>query len=392
MSNNLGITERVEEIRGMSPVDAADSLAKLAPDEIQFVLSRLPHDQAMEVASHLAESVGADDLATKTVLSGVEETIGELMTPAPAILPATYTVAEALAFLVKSSDLSEISYIFATEADRLVGVVGMRDLILAKPSEPLADIMIRNPFAFGLDTSIQEAVGEVLYRHYPLYPVVDDSQQVVGVVHGWKLYERIASELSGQAGAQYGVDKEEQVSTSVLKSFRMRHPWLLVNLLTAFAAAFVVGTFEDTITQIVALAAFLPVLAGQSGNTGCQALAITLRGMTLGQLRDYPVKKLLRKEILLGALNGAVVGLIAGAAMFAYAMMTDSVEPLLLGVVILIAMIGSCVGSGVFGVLVPLTLKRFGADPATASSIFLTTFTDILGMGLMLFLATALVL
>lgn len=392
MSNNLGITERVEEIKRMSPVNAADSLAKLAPDDIQFVLSRLPHDQAMEVASHLAESVGADDLATKTVLSGVEETVGELMTPAPAILPSTYTVAEALAFLVKSSDLSEISYIFATEADRLVGVVGMRDLILAKPSESLAEIMSKNPFAFGTDTSIQEAVGEVLYRHYPLYPVVDDAHHVVGVVQGWKLYERIASELSGQAGAQYGVDKEEQVSTSVLKSFRMRHPWLQVNLVTAFAAAFVVGTFEDTITQIVALAAFLPVLAGQSGNTGCQALAITLRGMTLGQLRDYPVRKLLRKEILLGALNGAVVGLIAGAAMFAYATMTDSVEPLLLGLVILIAMIGSCVGSGVFGVLVPLTLKRFGADPATASSIFLTTFTDILGMGLMLFLATALVL
>lgn len=392
MPSHLGITERVEDIRNKSPEDAADSLAKLAPDEIQFVLSRLPHDQAMEVASHLAESVGADDIATKAVLSGVEESIGELMTPAPAILPATYTVAEALAFLVKSSELSEISYIFATEADRLVGVVGMRDLILSKPSEPLADIMITDPFAFSTDTPIQEAIGEVLYRHYPLYPVVDDTHQVVGVVHGWKLYERIASELSGQAGAQYGVDKEEQVSTSVLKSFRMRHPWLLVNLVTAFAAAFVVGTFEDTITQIVALAAFLPVLAGQSGNTGCQALAITLRGMTLGQLRDYPVRSLLRKEILLGALNGAVVGFIAGAAMFAYAIMTDSVEPLLLGVVILIAMIGSCIGSGVFGVLVPLTLKRFGADPATASSIFLTTFTDILGMGLMLFLATALVL
>jgi len=392
MSNNIGLTERVEEIRQMPPVEAAESLARLTPDEIQFVLSRLPHDQAMDVASHLADSEGAEDRATKAVLSGVEETIGELMTPATAILPATFTVAEALAFLVKSSDLSEISYIFATESDRLVGVVGMRDLILAKPSEPLADIMIQNPFAFGVDTSIQEAVGEVLYRHYPLYPVVDDAHQVVGVVHGWKLYERIASELSGQAGAQYGVDKEEQVSTSVFESFRMRHPWLLVNLVTAFAAAFVVGTFEDTITQIVALAAFLPVLAGQSGNTGCQALAITLRGMTLGQLRDFPVRKLLRKEILLGALNGAVVGFLAGGAMFFYARMTGSVEPLLLGLVIMISMIGSCIGSGLFGVLVPLTLKRFGADPATASSIFLTTFTDVLGMGLMLALATTLVL
>ena len=136
----------------------------------------------------------------------------------------------------------------------------------------------------------------------------------------------------------------------------MRHPWLQVNLITAFAAAFVVGMFESTIAQIVALAAFLPVLAGQCGNTGCQALAITLRGITPGQIKDHPLRRLLRKEILLGALNGA------------------------------------CIGSGIFGVAVPLVLQRFGADPDTASSIFLTTFTDIIGTGLMLFLATSLVL
>jgi len=392
MSTTPAITERAEEIGEKSPIDAAEALAKLESDEIQFILARLPHEQAMDVASHLAESVGAEDLATRAVISGVEETIGELMTPAHAILPATHTVAESLAFLVKSSKLQEISYIFVTEGERLVGVVGMRDLVLAKPSETLADIMIPAPFAFNAGTPVHDAISEVLYRHYPVYPVVDDNQHIVGVVHGWKLYERIASELSGQAGAQYGVDKEEQVSTSVLSSFRMRHPWLLVNLATAFAAAFVVGAFEDTITQIVALAVFLPVLAGQAGNTGAQALAITLRGMTLGQLREYPVRKLLRKEILLGALNGAIVGVIAGAAMVLYAAMTHSIEPLLLGLVIVIAMTGACIGSGIFGVMVPLTLKRFGADPATASSIFLTTFTDILGMGLMLFLATALVL
>ena len=195
----------------------------------------------------------------------------------------------------------------------------------------------------------------MLYRHYRMYPVVDEQQHIVGEVRGWKLYERIASELSAQAGAQYGVSKEEQINTPVL-------------------------------------AAFLPVLAGQSGNTGCQALAITLRGITLGQIKDYPISKLLRKEILLGALNGAAVGVIAGVAMYAYAVSTDSANPAMLGLVIFIAMVGACMGSGIFGVAVPLILKRFGADPATASSIFLTTFTDIIGMGLMLFLATSLVL
>jgi magnesium transporter len=322
----------------------------------------------------------------------MEATIGELMTPVTATLPDNYTVAEALTFMVKSADVSEISYIFVTNNDCLVGVVGMRDLILAKPSEALSGIMVREPFAFEQDTQVKEAVSEVLYRHYRMYPVVDEQQHVVGEVRGWKLYERIASELSAQAGAQYGVSKEEQINTPVLAAFRMRHPWLQVNLITAFAAAFVVGMFESTIAQIVALAAFLPVLAGQSGNTGCQALAITLRGITLGQIKDYPISKLLRKEILLGALNGAAVGVIAGVAMYAYAVSTDSANPAMLGLVIFIAMVGACMGSGIFGVAVPLILKRFGADPATASSIFLTTFTDIIGMGLMLFLATSLVL
>lgn len=392
MSQSMELTERVERIRELTPLDAAAELVRLPADDIQFILSRLPQEQALTVAAHLAEVAAPDEAAARAVLSGTEATIGELMTPPTATLPASYTVAEALTFMVKSADVTEISYIFVTEEDRLAGVVGMRDLILAKPSEALADIMVREPFAFQQDTPVEDAVSEVLYRHYRMYPVVDENQYVVGEVRGWKLYERIASELSGQAGSQYGVAKEEQINTPVFAAFRMRHPWLLVNLITAFAAAFVVGMFEGTIAQIVALAVFLPVLAGQSGNTGCQALAITLRGMTLGQTRDYPISKLLRKEILLGALNGAAVGVLAGIAMFAYALATDSTNPAMLGFVIFLAMTGACIGSGIFGVAVPLVLKRFGADPATASSIFLTTFTDIVGMGLMLFLATWLVL
>ncbi|WP_297794909.1 magnesium transporter [uncultured Marinobacter sp.] len=392
MTQNMELIERIERIRELNALDAAEELIQSPSDDVQFILSRLPAEQAQMIASHLANMAAPDDAATRAVLSGMEETVGELMTPVTATLPASNTVAEALTFMVKSADVSEISYIFVTESDRLVGVVGMRDLILAKPSDALSSIMVLEPFAFQEDTPVKEAVSEVLYRHYRMYPVVDEQRHVMGEVRGWKLYERIASELSAQAGSQYGVAKEEQINTPVLLAFRMRHPWLQVNLITAFAAAFVVGMFENTIAQIVALAAFLPVLAGQSGNTGCQALAITLRGITLGQINDYPIRRLLRKEILLGALNGAAVGVIAGIAMFAYALSIDSANPAMLGLVIFIAMIGACMGSGIFGVAVPLMLKRFGADPATASSIFLTTFTDIIGMGLMLFLATSLVL
>ncbi|GIX29733.1 MAG: hypothetical protein KatS3mg124_0205 [Porticoccaceae bacterium] len=214
----------------------------------------------------------------------------------------------------------------------------------------------------------------------------------MGIVYAWQLFERAAGELSAQPGAMVGVDRAERVSTPLFTSFRMRHPWLLVNLLTAFAAAAVVGLFEDTIARVVALAAFLPVLAGQSGNTGCQTLAITLRGLTLGELDQLPVGRVLRKEILLGALNGFLVGLLAAAAMYGYAQSTGSEGPGPLALVVLLAMTGACMGSGACGVLVPLALRRLGADPATASSIFLTTFTDVLGMGLMLLLATLLVL
>jgi magnesium transporter len=154
----------------------------------------------------------------------------------------------------------------------------------------------------------------------------------------------------------------------------------------------VVGIFEGTIEKIVVLAVFLPVLAGQSGNTGCQALAVTLRGMTLGEIRAGSERRIVFKEALLGLLNGSLVGITAGLGMFFYASSQGLSEAPMLGFVVFLAMIGACLISGICGVLTPLVLKRLGADPATASSIFLTTFTDVASMGTFLGLATLLIL
>jgi len=154
----------------------------------------------------------------------------------------------------------------------------------------------------------------------------------------------------------------------------------------------VVGTFEDTIGKVVVLAAFLPVLAGQSGNTGCQALAVALRGLTLGDLKKDKEKFLLTKEAWLGFLNGTFVGVVAALGMYAYAALQDHPQAPMLAFVVFLAMIGSCVISGIFGAFVPITLKKFNFDPATASSIFVTTATDVASMGLFLSLATLLVL
>jgi magnesium transporter len=205
------------------------------------------------------------------------------------------------------------------------------------------------------------------------------------------MFEEQAYEISAQAGEMVGVDKEERLTTPWQRSLKFRHPWLQLNLLTAFGAAAVVGTFQDTIDRIVILAVFLPVLAGQSGNTGCQALAVALRGMTLGELRAGKERALVIKEAFLGLLNGALVGVSAGVAMFFVARAQDNPNAIVLGAIVFAAMICSCVVSGLSGALIPLTLRKLGADPATASSIFLTTATDVASMGIFLSLATVLV-
>ena len=168
--------------------------------------------------------------------------------------------------------------------------------------------MLPAPFALTADMDLADADRAAIHRHYPVYPVVDPDNHVIGIVRGWRLFERQAIEISAQSGQMVGVDKEERLYTGIWRAFKMRHGWLQVNLLTAFVAGFVVSLFEGTIAQIVTLAAFLPILAGQSGNTGCQALAITLRGITLGDLKHFPVRKLIRKELILGALNGVLTG------------------------------------------------------------------------------------
>ena len=206
-------------------------------------------------------------------------------------------------------------------------------------------------------------------------------------MRGAALFELEAFEITAQAGSMVGVDKEERIATPILQSFKYRNPWLLINLVTAFAAGGVVAIFQGTLDRLVILATFLPVLAGQSGNTGCQALAVTVRGITLGDVKPGGARWLVSKEALLGFANGTITGILCGIAMYLFALSQDSPHAPMLGVVVTLAMIGSCCISGVSGALVPVLLKRLGVDPATASSIIVTTATDVTSMGMMLGLA-----
>ena len=393
-----------------STADLAEHAAALDPPAAARMLSAYPDATIVEVLQILNPSTAQAILAKfyarrhNTVIAAAspelrqqwlrneefpEGAVGRLMEPAAAIFYPYVTAGEAIEQLRDLVKATFITYAFVVDhSSVLLGVVVMRDLLFADRQAPLSDVMVPNPFSLKPEMTLLDAMNLALNRHYPEYPVCDDEGRLVGTVRGHAMFEAQAFEISAQAGSMVGVEKEERLATPWPRSLRLRHPWLQLNLLTAFIAGAVVNLFQSTIDQMVILAVFLPVLAGQSGNTGCQALAVALRGITLGDLKKGGERTLVLKEALLGLLNGALVGVSAGIGMFVLARTQHNAMAGGLAVVVFAAMIGSCVISGIFGALVPMTLKRLGADPATASSIFLTTATDVVSMGLLLGLAT----
>ena len=365
-------------------------LQHLHPAPAYRILLRFPKDRRHKIVPLAGDHVGDP---WKDAQSFPKDSVGRLMEPVVAKVKPADTVGTVVEELREWVHEALITYAYVVDdTDRLLGILVMRDLLLANPEDLIKSVMLPEPFSLSPDLTVGDAMKEVVYRHYPVYPVCDSDGVLLGIVQGYMLFEHQHFELTAQAGQMVGVQKEEHATTCWQSSFRMRHPWLQINLVTAFVAAFVVSLFEDTIAQVVVLAAFLPVLAGQSGNTGCQSLAVTIRGLTLNEFKPGVFRKTVIKETTLGVLNGAAVGVVAAIAMIAYAVFSGASQPAMLGLVVFLAMTGACLVSGVTGVMVPLTLQKLGADPATASSIFLTTATDVVSMGMFLWLANLLVL
>ncbi|OGT81651.1 MAG: magnesium transporter [Gammaproteobacteria bacterium RIFCSPLOWO2_02_FULL_61_13] len=391
----------VPMVKSRPPAEAATLLEEYPADVIGSVLLSLNPAFSQDILAALPGGlvdgimkVVQPERARQWTHNAVypEDTIGRMMEPAFSVFPPAMTVAQTVTELRTLVQKAFITYGYVVDPQgKLLGIITMRDLLFAADETRLADIMLRDVFSLRPEQPLEDAMRQVLDRHYPFYPVCDGAGILLGLVRGQAMFEEHSFDITAQAGTMVGVEKEERLTTHWLQSFKFRHPWLQLNLLTAFVAGAVVGMFEGTVERLVVLAAFLPVLAGQSGNTGCQALAVTLRGMTLGELKPGQERELVFKEALLGAMNGAFTGLIAGGGMYAYASKQNLPEALWLAFVVWLALVGACVVSGICGALIPLTLKRIGADPATASSIFLTTATDVVSMGLLLGLATILV-
>ncbi len=381
--------EAAEMLAEQTDEAALAAMEQVNPLTLQQILQELDDKRRSELLAAAPEEKARQWMRNREY---PEDSVGWLMEPSVAIFRQHMTVGETVEALRKLTKKSFITYGYVTDENtKLIGVLVMRDLLLSSPQQKLSEVMYKNLFWLRPEMELTDAMKFTLNRHYPVYPVCDEDGHLLGLVRGQSLFEARAIELSAQPGTMVGVNEEERLATPVRRSLLMRHPWLQFNLLTAFIAAAVVGFFEGTLNQITILAAFLPVLAGQSGNTGCQALAVTLRGLTLGDLKSGDERKLFTKEAMLGLFNGALVGVVAGIAMYVYANSQDNPAAMMLGLVVFVSMIASCVVSGLAGACIPLVLRRFGFDPATASSIFLTTATDVVSMGAFLGLATWLV-
>jgi magnesium transporter len=396
-SQELPLTALISDVKARSAPAAAALLAEQPVATISTVLLDLNPALAQDILAELPG--GLQDGVLHAVAPEIAQqwkrnqlypqgTIGRLMEPVYAVFHPAMTVAQTVERLRPLIKVAFITYGYVVdESGMLCGLITMRDLLFAPDDTPLERLMLRDVFTLKPETRLNDAMKSVLERHYPVYPVCDASGVLIGLVRGQAMFEEQAIEITAQVGSLVGVEKEERLATPLTESFKYRHPWLQLNLLTAFVAGAVVAVFQGTVDRLVILAVFLPVLAGQSGNTGCQALAVTLRGITLGELKAGKERELVMKEARLGLYNGALTGLVAGIGMLVVAIMQDNPHALELGLVVWAALIGACVTSGVCGAMIPITLKRFGLDPATASSIFLTTATDVVSMGMLLGLA-----
>jgi magnesium transporter len=367
----------------------AQMLASLNPALAQSVLERFKSERRQKIIAAASPEIRQQWIRNEGY---PENAIGHMMEPALAVFRLETTVAEATLELRHFVKRAFITYVFVVDDDeRLQGVVAMREMLLARPEQRLDEIMISNPFCLAPEMPLVEAMRATMVRHYPVYPVCNTGGKLIGLIRGQMLFEAETVELSLQAGTMVGVEREERLTTPWPKSFRFRHPWLQGNLFAGFIAAAVVGYFQGTIDRLVALAVFLPVVIGQSSNTGVQTLAVALRGMTLGELKAGGELGLVMKETFLGFLNGALTGVSAAAGMYLFAEWQGSPVAWKLSLVVFFSMAGSCLIGGVFGASIPLLLRKMGTDPANASSIVLTTITDVTTLAVFLGLATWLI-
>ncbi len=344
----------------------------LDPQFLASIMMRLPQDARERMTKHISAKLKEQ---IREHLDYPEDSIGRTMTTDFVALKKHNRAEEAIEkirSLAKKKYPS--SYVYVVDGEnRLIGVLNMRDLMLAAPDQTLDEISRKDFFALHCFTDRQDAANELAKRKYFAAPVVDGENHILGIVKAERMIQGVQEEASKDIQRMFGAGADERVFSTILFSLKKRLPWLHINLATAFLAAAVVALFEGIIAKLTILAVFLPVVAGQGGNAGAQSLAVVMRGIVMREIPGDKIYALVFKEAKIGAINGAVIG--AVTALVAWVWYGNP----FLGLVIGLGMLVNLILAGLAGASIPLIMKRVGIDPAQSSSIILTTVTDVVG-------------
>lgn len=376
----------------LSPQIAADSLARLADETLREVLPLIdPGDVAVllgrldeaerERCLAILDSALAKEL--KELMTYPADSAGRMMDTRVVTFRPQVTVKNVLSRLRAAPRAPSQDLVVVDEDNKLEGLVALVDAVRADPRRPLEQLVKRMPLSVHALTPREEVVDLVSRRNVLTLPVVDLDGHLLGVIrHDAHLVLAVQEEATADIQTMVGASKEERALSTPLFAVSKRLPWLNINLLTAFLAAAVVGLFEDTIAKFTALAVLLPVVAGQSGNTGAQALAVIMRGLALREIRVRNTPRVLLKELLAGTVNGMAIAVVTALGVYVWSGSRG------LCAVIALAMVMSMAIAGLAGAAIPMLLTALRQDPAQSSSIILTTVTDVAGFFSFLGLAT----
>jgi magnesium transporter len=372
-------------LENLDPEKRSEIVEELDYDDATDIISQLPEEQQNEILQDL-DAEDAEHI--RALLTYEEDTAGGRMNTQVLKVNSGLTKNEALEEIIRLSEEMEEFYTInvVDNSNRLVGIVSLKDIIKSKHTVHIREL-VNDDFVYVTANTDQEEAARLLSQYnLTSIPVVDGEMHLLGRITFDDVIDVLEEENTEDILKISGVSEDEALSGNWKEAVKSRLPWLILNLGTAFLASSVIRYFEPTISRLVILSGYMTMIAGMGGNAATQALAVTVRRISLSDLTDQQAYRTVLKEFTVGMINGAINGLIV----FIFALVYDG--NLLLGLVIFLAMTGNLLIAGITGASIPLLLKRVGIDPAIASSIIITTFTDVFGFLLLLGLASRLLL
>lgn len=355
----------------------------MSPDDRADLVEELDEESRERILSHLVKSERQNILK---LITYPEDSAGAYMTTDYAFLHPALPIRAALDQLrFQASKKETIYYVYVVDySRRLIGFVSLEDLIMGRPDSHVSDIMNRNVISVRVDDDIETVVGEMRHYDFLAMPVVDGDQRLVGIITFDDVFDVMTEEATEDMYLLANLDTDEKITSTLSRSVKLRVPWLLINLGTALLAAFTVSRFSETISSYVALASLMPIVAGIGGNAGTQSLTVVVRALALGEISVRGNWRVLVKQIGVGLFSGLICGVVMGGIAYAWHR-----NPWL-SLILWMAMTANLVLAGLFGSLVPITLRKLKLDPALGSSIFVTMATDVGGFLTFLGLSTLL--